>query len=146
MENKTPTPQKPPLPKPVHTSYLQHRKDVMQKIVLPLAAATVLVIVICVLIAIHAFRGGQSDVALWAAISTIWIIIPLMVMALVVVILLFGLVYLLARLLGVTPHYTGLAQHYMLWFNVQLRLLADKMSAPVIGIKAWSRILLRKKK
>ncbi len=146
MENKTPTPQKPPLPKPVHASYQQHRKDVMRKIVLPFAAATVLVIVICVLIAIHAFRGGQGDVALWAAISTIWIIIPLMVMALVVAVLLFGLVYLLARLLGVTPHYTGLAQHYMLWFNAQLRLLADKISDPVIGIKAWSGILLRKKK
>ncbi len=145
MENSPPAPQKTPLPPPTHASYLKHRKDVIWKIIFPLVAATLLVIVISVLIGIRAFSGGQNDVGLWAAISTIWIVIPLMVMALVIAGLLFGLVYGLARLLGVTPHYTGLAQHYILWFNAQLRIYADKLSDPVIGLKAWSAVLSRKK-
>lgn len=146
MENTTPPPKKPPLPKPSHASYLKHRKDFAWKIVFPLVLATLLIMVISVLIGIRAFSGGQSDVALWAAISTIWIVIPLMMMALVVLALLFGLVYGLARLLGETPHYTGLAQHYIIWFNAQLRLWADKLSDPVVFIKTWGSVLLRNKK
>lgn len=146
MENTTPPPPNRPLPKPTHASYLKHRKEVMWKIVFPLALATVLVVILSIVIGIHAFRGGQADVALWAAISTIWIVIPLMAMALVILVLLFGLVYGLARLLNITPHYTGLAQHYLMWFNAQLRLWADKLSDPVILVKTWGSVLLRKKK
>lgn len=145
METTPAAPKKPPLPPPTHASYLKHRSDVVWKIVFPLVLATLLVIVISVLIGIRAFNGGQDDISLWAAISTIWIIIPLMLMSLVLTALLFGLVYGLARLLNVTPRYTGLAQHYILWFNAQLRLYADKLSDPMIGIKVWSEALLRKK-
>jgi len=140
MENTQP---KPPLPKPTHESYLKHRKDVMWKIVFPLVMATLLVIAVSVLIGIAAFSG--SDVERWAAISTIWIVIPIMVFAIVILALLGGIVFGLARLLDVTPHYTGLAQHYILWFNAKLRIFADKLSDPVVNIKAWGSILSRKK-
>ena len=44
------------------------------------------------------------------AVSTIWIVIPIMVGLLLCLALIGGLVYLLAKLLNIAPTYTGLAQ------------------------------------
>ena len=45
--------------------------------------------------------------ARWAAISTIWIVIPIMIVSLIFLALLAGIIYLFARLLGITPIYTN---------------------------------------
>jgi len=100
------------LPQPVHESYKQHRKDLMWQIILPMVLSVVLCIALIVLINIATFRDN-GDVARWAAVSTIWIVIPIMIGLLIVFALVAGLVYLMARLLNITPSYTGLAQEYV---------------------------------
>ena len=100
------------LPQPVHESYLRHRKQWTWQIVLPVVLMSVLLIALIVLINIATFRDN-GDVARWAAISTIWIVVPIMIGMLIFLILLVGLIYLLSKLLGITPRYTGLAQDYV---------------------------------
>jgi len=100
------------LPQPVHESYLRHRKQWTWQILLPVVLMSVLLIALIVLINIATFRDN-GDVARWAAISTIWIVVPIMIAMLIFLILLVGIIYLLSKLLGITPRYTGLAQDYV---------------------------------
>ena len=110
-ETSTPKLTKAKLPQPTHESYLRHRKQLTWQIGLPVALAAILIIALIVLINIATFRDN-GDVARWAAISTIWIVIPICIGMLLFLALLCGLIYLMSRLLNVTPRYTGLAQDY----------------------------------
>ena len=100
------------IPQPVHESYKRHRREMMWQIILPVALTVLLFIAVIVLINIATFKEG-GDVGRWAAISTMWIIIPVMVAGFVFLAILTALVYLMKQLLGITPKYTGIAQDYV---------------------------------
>jgi hypothetical protein len=119
------------LPKPVHESYKRHRKQLTGQIILPLVIATLLCIASIVFLNIATFRDN-GDVARWAAISTIWIVIPIIIASLIFLALTVGLVYLLGRLLNITPTYTGLVQDFIHKLAIRIRLVADKLVKPVI--------------
>jgi len=119
------------LPKPIHASYKRHRKQLTGQIILPVAFAALLCIASIVMVNIATFRDN-GDVARWAAISTIWIVIPIMIASLIFLAVLVGLVYLLVRLLNITPHYTGLAQDFVHKLAIRIRLAADAAVKPVI--------------
>ncbi len=105
MDTKLPHP-------PVHASYLRHRKEMTWQIVMPIVLTFVVLIALIVLIILATFRAN-GDVERWAAISTIWIVIPIMIGLLIFLALMIGIVYLLAKLLHITPKYTGIAQDYV---------------------------------
>ncbi len=121
------------LPKPVHASYLKHRKDTAWKIIFPVVLSSVLCIGLVVLINIATFRGG-GDVQRWADISTMWIAIPIMVLLLVVFAVLGGIVYLLAKLLNIAPPYTAMAQEFFYKIEGYVRRGADAAAQPFIFI------------
>lgn len=121
------------LPKPVHESYLKHRKDTAWKIIFPVVLSSVLCIGLIVLINIATFRGG-GDVQRWADISTMWIAIPVMVLLLVVFALLGGIVYLLAKLLNIAPPYTAMAQDFFYKIEGYVKRGADVAAQPFIFI------------
>ena len=100
------------LPRPQHESYLKHRRQVTRQIILPVVLSALAMIALIVLISIATFRDN-GDVGRWAAISTIWIIAPIIIVGLIGLLVLIGLIYLMARLLGILPTYTGLAQDYV---------------------------------
>lgn len=112
-------------------SYAKHRRDVNRQVILPVAFVTVMVGVLAALIL---FMG---DVDKWSAIAIIWMVIPLTLLLLVALAVAWGAVYLMGRLLKVSPHYTGIAQAYALWFNAQVLLWTDKIILPLIQIQAW---------
>lgn len=89
-----------------------HRKQAVRQIILPIVTAALVMIGMIVLVSLATFRQG-GDVGRWAAISTMWILIPVMVAGLILFVLLLSLIYLLARALGGLPYYTGLAQDYV---------------------------------
>jgi len=121
------------LPQPVHESYRNHRKQMMWQIILPITVTVILCIALIVLINVAAFRDG-GDVARWAAVSTIWIVIPIMVGLVIVLALLGGLVYLMYKLLDITPTYTGLAQDYVHKAAAYIKRGADAVVKPIIGL------------
>ena len=122
------------LPQPVHESYLRHRKQVTWQIVLPVLLMVVLIIALVVLINIATFRDN-GDVARWAAISTIWMVVPIMLGMLIFLVLLVGLIYLLSKLLGITPRYTGLAQDYVHKFAGAIKRGLDAIVKQFIEIQ-----------
>jgi hypothetical protein len=135
------------LPKPVHESYRRHRAQRTGQIILPVVLAALLFIAMIVLINIATFRDN-GDVARWAAISTMWILIPVFIVGFLFLALLVGIIYLLARLLGIAPVYTGKAQDFVHKIAIRIRLAADASVKPILfvdGIGASiSRLLGRK--
>ncbi len=135
------------LPKPVHASYRRHRQQRTVQILLPIVLAALVFLVMVVLINIATFRDN-GDVARWAAVSTIWIAIPICVMGFVFLALFGGLVYLMGRLLGIVPTYTGKAQDFVHKLGIRIRRAADMTVKPIIyldGVGATLKALLGRK-
>lgn len=121
-------------------SYAKHRRDVNRQIILPVAFVAVMIGILAALIL---FMG---DVSKWAAIAIIWMAIPLTLLMLAVLAVAWGVVYLLGRLLKVSPRYTGIAQAYALWLNAQIVLWTDKLIQPLIQLQAWSSLFSKQEK
>jgi Yip1-like protein len=127
-------------PEPVHESYRRHRKQRTSQIILPMVLAAILFIGMIVLINIATFRD-HGDVGRWAAISTIWIVIPVCISGFIFLALLGGLVYLMARLLGVAPTYTGKAQDFVHKLAIRIRRAADMAVKPVFSVNGFGASL-----
>jgi hypothetical protein len=121
------------IPQPVHESYLRHRKQIVWQIILPVTLTSLLIVALIVLINIATFNQG-GDVARWAAISTIWIVIPIMIGMLIFLALMVGLVYLMKKLLNITPTYTGMAQDYVHIAAGYIRRALDAIVNPVLQL------------
>ena len=121
------------LPQPVHESYKKHREQLIWQIILPITLTVVLCVALIVLINVATFRDG-GDVARWAAVSTIWIVIPIMIGLLIFLALMGGLVYLMFRLLDITPTYTGLAQDYVHKAAIYIKRGTDALVKPIINL------------
>jgi energy-coupling factor transporter transmembrane protein EcfT len=123
-------------PKLVHESYQRHRRQRTSQIILPIILAALLFIGMVVFINIATF-SYNGDVGRWAAISTIWLSIPVCLMGFVFLALLAGMVYLLGRLLGIAPIYTNQAQNFVQKLAIRIRLIADKLVKPVISVNSF---------
>ena len=121
------------LPHPVHESYKRHRKELVWQIILPVVLTSLLLIALIVLISVATFRNN-GDVDRWAAVSTIWIVIPIMIGLLIFTALLGGLVYLMMRLLHITPTYTGIAQDYVYLAQSYIKRAAEALVQPVLQL------------
>lgn len=124
------------LPQPEHYSYQVHRKQVVRQVILPVVIASLLLIGLVVLICFATFNQG-GDVGRWAAISTIWIVIPLLLIGLILLALLIGLIYLMARALGGLPYYTGIAQDYVYKAQGYIVRGAEMVVKPVAAMGGW---------
>jgi hypothetical protein len=124
------------LPQPQHYSYLVHRKQMVRQIILPVVLAALLMISLIVLISISTFSQG-GDVGRWAAISTIWIVLPIMVAGIIFLAVLGGLIYLLALALGRLPYYTGIAQDYVYKARGYILRGADMVVKPIIAFDGF---------
>ena len=124
---------KPHLSQPEHYSYQLHRKQRNTQIILPVALGALLMIGMVVLISLATFRSN-GDVVRWAAISTIWVIIPVLLAGLILLAILIGLIYLMARALGTLPHYTGIAQDYVYKARSYIIRAADMAAKPIIAL------------
>lgn len=92
-----------------HLSYQLHRKQVWQQILLPILLAVLILIAVIVLTSVATFRDN-GEVGRWAAMSEIWLVIPLIVAGLILLILLIAIIYLVVRLTNLIPPYSYQAQ------------------------------------
>jgi len=127
-------------PEPVHESYRRYRRQRTNQIIVPIVLAAILFIGMVILVNIATFRDN-GDVGRWAAISTIWIVIPVCISGLVFLTLLGGLVYLMARLLGVAPTYTGKAQDFIHKLAIHIRRAAAMAVRPVFSVNGFGATL-----
>ena len=127
-------------PEPVHESYRRHRKQRTSQIILPMVLVAILFLGMIVLVNIATFRDN-GDVGRWAAISTIWIVIPVCIAGFIFLALLGGLVYLMGRLLGIAPTYTGKAQDFVHKLAIRIRRAADMAVKPVFSVNGFGAML-----
>ena len=118
--------------RPVESPTLRnHKRQLAWQILVPFLVVVALIITAAVLLA----TGGVSANRTWADVSTIWLVAPMLVFALVFVIVLGFLIYGMARLLEVTPRYTGQAQDFFAMLSDWMRKIADGTAKPIV----WSR-------
>ena len=129
-----------PLPHPDRESFLKHKRETNRQILLPVVLSSLVIVALFVLVAYATF-GQNGDVARWAAISTIWIVFPLMILMLGILILLMAMAYGLHKLLQESPDYTGAAQEYILRINAKIQWYAKEMTNRVIRFRAWVETL-----
>jgi hypothetical protein len=79
--------------------------------------------------------GESGDAPRWAAISTIWLVIPVMFFGLLFLVVLVGLVYLLAQGLQALPPYTSKAQYYVDRGASEAKRFSDMAAKPVLFIE-----------
>ena len=92
-----------------HNSYQLHRKQMWTQILLPILAAVLVFMAVIIVTSLAAFRAN-GDVGRWAAVSTIWLVLPVIFVGLVFFILLIAMIYLMARLTALIPPYSYQAQ------------------------------------
>src|SRR5512140_2541351 len=97
--------------KPKHPSYRAHRRQAAWQILVPVIVAGLLLIGAAVLVSLATFRG-HGDVERWAAISTIWLVLPVMLGGLLVLVALVAVAYLLGRVASFVPRCTCQAQQF----------------------------------
>lgn len=124
------------LPQPVHESYRRHRRQRTTQIILPAVLAAILFLAAIVFINIATF-GYNGDVGRWAAISTMWIAVPVCIFGFAFLLLAGGLVYLMGRLLGVAPIYTGRAQDFVHRLAIRIRRAADVAVKPIFAVNGF---------
>ena len=117
-----------------HLSYQNHRRQFWLQIFLPMILAILLIIVVAVIMGMAAFSANDRS-SIWAAISTIWLVIPIMAFGLIFFALLAGLVYLLARGLQVIPPYTSKAQYYVNRGASEAKRFSDMATRPVLFLE-----------
>ena len=120
----------------------KHRRDVRLQIILPLVIGILLVLVLAVLVTL----GSSAQVSQWADVSLIWIIAPMLVVALIFLAILGGIAYGLAKLLQVLPFYTRQVQDFFLLVRDRASDVTAKMVAPILNYeskKASQRALWR---
>ena len=117
-----------------HPSYRNHRRQFWLQIFLPLILAVLLIIAVAVVSGIAAF-GQNGDAPRWAAISTIWLVIPVMIFGLIFLAILLGLVYLMVRALQGLPPYTSKAQYYVNRGASEVKRFSDLAAKPVLFIE-----------
>lgn len=113
-----------------------HKHQLAWQILVPFFVVTALILVIAVLVA-----TGATATSTWADISTIWLIAPLLVFALFFVAVLGFLIYGIARLLQVTPRYTGKAQDFFALLSNWARIIADGATKPFVWFQQAGAIL-----
>ena len=129
--------EKAQLPSPAdHPSYQQHRRELWRQILFPVILAGLALALLVALIAVATFQRG-GDVERWAAISTIWIVIPVIIVTLVFLILLGAMIYGMAQLLKWIPPYSGLAQRYVWRAQGYIQRGADMVVRPILGLEGF---------
>ena len=117
-----------------HPSFQKHRRELWTQVLLPVIFAALVVIAIATLTAVATFRQ-DGDVARWAAVSTIWIVIPILIAGLILLVIFLGMIYGMASLLKLIPPYTGYAQRIVWRAQGYIQRGADMAARPILGFE-----------
>ncbi|MCB2209292.1 hypothetical protein KQH62_00220 [bacterium] len=128
-----------PQPNPKNKlSYQQHKQQRFWQITLPVSLAVLLIAVVFALVILTASRGDpKSQVSIWADTSTILLLLPMLLVAVLAAVVLFGLVYLLARLLNILPGYAAVVQTFTGTVADKVRTMSDGIARPFIAVRSF---------
>jgi hypothetical protein len=134
------------LPERNPVTHQKHRQEVLWQITLPLLLGLASVLAAAILVVIASFQGGEQA-SVWADISTVWLIIPLLFATLIFLALTAALAFGVTMLLRRLPPYARLVQDFFKTVSYQVRRYSNKAVEPVLkahGAAAALRSLRRK--
>jgi hypothetical protein len=114
-----------------------HKHQLAWQILVPFLLLAVLIIAMAVLIVTSTGSAART----WADVSIIWLIAPMLFLALVFVIVLGFLIYGMTRLMQVTPRYSGKAQDLFVVFSEKTRMVADGTAKPFVWFQQAGAVL-----
>lgn len=123
-----------------HPSYQRHRKQVWTQILLPILCAVLVFVVVITLTAVVTFRNN-GDVGRWAAISTIWLILPVMIAGVILLILLVALIYLMVRVLNLIPPYSFQVQRFVYRIETGVKHFAEMFRKPMLALQDIAKMV-----
>ena len=115
-------------------SYQAHRRNFLWQILVPMLVVLILVVIASVFTAIR----PPATASLWADISTIWVLIPLLIFALITLLILAGLIYGMAKLLNITPIYTQKLYLFIRRVTEKAANAADASAKPIFFVEELS--------
>lgn len=121
------------LPERNPATHAVHRREVFWQITFPL------IIVLTIILGltggvIYAGVIGLGEVSRWADVSLIWLLLPALVVALLMLLMLVGMVMLVAKLLGVLPGYARLVQDFVNLLRNRVKLISEKSVEPLLRL------------
>jgi hypothetical protein len=118
-----------------HASYRQHRRQMWGQILFPvlLAAAAFIIAPIAAWMTV---MHGQGEVGRWAAISTMWLLIPVMIGGVILLVVLIGLVFVASRVHAWIPRFTYRAQRFAFRASDGTRRAGEMVRRPVLAVRA----------
>jgi len=123
---------------PQSASYQRHRRQKFWQILAPVIFSGLLVLAVVVLM-ILSITGVKTGIAVsqWADTSLIWMLLPVIFLAIIMSLILFVMIYGLARLLRILPSYTGLIQGYVRRYATVIGQGSQKVLTPIIKMKSY---------
>ncbi len=119
-------------PKPRVTPVKAHRRQALVQIWLPLILA-ILIMLALMALTVYGAVIRSPDVDKWGAISAIYVILPVLFTGLLVLGLLGGMVYLLAKLLNKLPDWATVLHMYVIHAALLVRRGLDAVTKPVFA-------------
>jgi hypothetical protein len=119
-------------------THAEHRREVFWQITLPLVFGILLVLAAVIAIILSATRP-VTDLGRWADVSLMWLILPSLFFALLLLILLVGFIFLCSFLLRLVPHYAHILQIYFELAKTKISRLANGSIEPILRISSiWA--------
>lgn len=119
-------------------SYRRHNKQRFWQILAPVGVGVMLALTLAVLVILTATRGDTGGrISGWADTSFIWLILPVMLIAIIGTLVIGGLIYLVGRVLNILPSYTYLGQQYSGLISAQVKYWSNKVVEPSIAVKSF---------
>jgi predicted PurR-regulated permease PerM len=125
----------PIVPLPPRESILRHRKERRWQIFAPILIAAILGITLAIIIVYGAMQGG--DTAIWAAIATILLVLPIMIVSFILLVVLSVFIYEAHYVYKILPTYSGQAQDAVFNVTTQVVYYAEKSTEPLLFLKTW---------
>lgn len=120
-------------------SFQAHRRDFIWKILVPIVIALLVVIATSVFVA----TGNSGTASLWADISMIWLLIPLLFFSFIFLLILAGIIYGMAMLLKVTPIYTQKLYKLIRLLTQKIDTISDEIAKPIFFVEGISASIKR---
>ena len=118
------------------TSTEKHRRQVISQILLPILTSAVVFLGFGVLVSMP-WGNGLATTGQWAAISIIWLILPVIILTLVFLGLTGGLIILMAKLLQTVPTYSQWVYLQVNKIGNRLQSISNRAVMPVIRFRGW---------
>lgn len=117
----------------------RHRRELFWQVTLPLSLAGLVLLALAVLSGL----ASSAQASVWADISLIWLIIPMLALCLFAFLGVVSLAYGVIRLIAVLPYYAQKIQDFFRLVSVRVAHLCDLLSKPVLRVQSLNASVRR---